>query len=303
MASRQFRGREPGFNNFEDALKVLAGDAGNTGGSFNRLHRTLNMKTRFPLLPALLLALLAHGAVQAQTSIDQASAMAGTLPGDNAGFPVVITQPGHYVLTSNLVVPLGVNAIVIHWSAPGVTLDLNGFTVSSSIECSQNSTTLSVNCGAGTAVHDGDLIGKTGIRIAADGVLVRNGSVRGFRGHGVYVGAKNVRVEGLRVFSNRYNGIDSAGVVVHARISDTHVFENGYLERMVASNNDGSGIENTYGLVVDSLVTHNGAYGIRGQDNYGAVGVRGSLVYSNKVLNMGPTAVSMGGNKHHAGTF
>lgn len=143
-------------------------------------------------------------------------------------------------------------------------------------------------------------------------MLLRNGAVRGFRGHGVRVGAINVRLEGLRVFSNRYNGIDTAGVLAHVRISDTHAFENGgdgvrtggaYLDRVVASNNGGSGIDNTYGIVVDSLVTYNAAYGIRGAEGYGVVGVRGSLLYSNKLLNMGPTAVSMGGNKTHAGAF
>jgi hypothetical protein len=267
------------------------------------------MKTRFPLLPALLLALSAHGAAKAQTTIDQSKAMNGTLPGDSAGFPVTISQPGHYVLTGNLVVPLDINAIVVN--ANGVTLDLNGFTVSSSIECNQNSTTLHVNCGAGTAVHDGNLINRTGIRMSGDGVLLRNGSVSGFRGYGVLVEGKNSGVEGLRVFSNRYNGIVS-GFIAHARISDTHLFENGndgfggsgaYLERVVASNNGGSGIDNNYGLVVDSLVTYNGAYGVRGAEGYGVVGVRGSLMFSNKILNMGPTAVSMGGNKTHLGTF
>jgi hypothetical protein len=266
------------------------------------------MNTHFKLLPALLLALSAHGLAQAQTTIDQAKAMDGSLPGDGAGFPVTISQPGHYMLTSNLVVPLNINGIVIN--AAGVTLDLNGYTVSSSIGCSQNDTTLHVNCGAGTAVYDGNLLGKTGIVISADGVLLRNGAVSGFRGHGVRVGGKSSRVDGLRVFSNRYNGIDAAGVLAHVRISDTHIFENGnegfrgdgaYLERVNVSNNGGSGIDSTYGVVVDSLVTHNGEYGVRGAQ--GVVGVRGSLMYSNKILNMGPTAVSMGGNKTHAGTF
>ncbi len=270
------------------------------------------MTARLHLLPALLLALLGHGAAQAQTTIDQAKAMNGTLPGDSAGFPVTISQPGHYQLTSNLVVPLDIRGIEI--SAPGVTLDLNGFTVSSSISCSQNSTSLQVNCGAGTAVFDGNLLGKTGIYIdwTSAGAVVRNGAVRGFRGHGVRVGASNVRLEGLRVFSNRYHGIDTAGVLAHVHISDTQAFENGsdgmhtsgaYLARVSASNNGGSGIDNTYGIVVDSLVTHNGTYGVRGSEGYGVVGVRGSLLYSNKLLNMGPTAVSMGGNKTHAGSF
>lgn len=266
------------------------------------------MHTRSLLLPAaLLLALSAHGGAHAQIAIDQDMAMNGTLPGDAAGFPITLSQPGHYMLMSNLVVPLNVNGIVI--TAPGVTLDLNGFTVSSSIECTQNHTTLNVNC-SGIAVHDGALNSRSGIVIEGMGARVRNGSVSGFRGHGVRMSRANSRVEGLRVFSNRYHGISTSGG--HAHISETHVFLNGgagihssggYVERVVASNNGDSGIDNNYGVVVDSVVTHNATYGVRGAEGYGVVGVRGSLMYSNKILNMGPTAVSMGGNKTHAATF
>lgn len=73
-------------------------------------------------LPAAVLA------VDGVTLIDQAKALAGNVtPGDTAGFPVTISRPGSYRLSSNLTVPPGVNAVLI--SASGVTLDLNGFTV------------------------------------------------------------------------------------------------------------------------------------------------------------------------------
>nr|MCU0968923.1 hypothetical protein [Rubrivivax sp.] len=65
------------------------------------------------------------GPALAQIAIDHSAALAGGVtPGDSAGYPVTITQPGHYVLTSNLTVPLGMGGIVV--DAPNVTLDLNG---------------------------------------------------------------------------------------------------------------------------------------------------------------------------------
>src|SRR5438128_1949460 len=65
-------------------------------------------------------------AVDGVILIDQNRALAGNLtPGDGPGFPVTISQPGSYGLSSNLTVPLGNHGIEI--TADGVTLDLNGF--------------------------------------------------------------------------------------------------------------------------------------------------------------------------------
>src|SRR5438045_1829085 len=60
-------------------------------------------------------------------SIDQNAAMAGGVtPGDAPGFPITISQPGSYRLSSNLIVPNGlVNGIEI--MVDDVVLDLNGF--------------------------------------------------------------------------------------------------------------------------------------------------------------------------------
>ena len=52
--------------------------------------------------------------------INQTSALAGGItPGDAAGFPITLTEPGSYVLTSNLSVPAGTSGIDV--GAPGVT--------------------------------------------------------------------------------------------------------------------------------------------------------------------------------------
>jgi hypothetical protein len=68
-------------------------------------------------------------AVDGVILIDQNRALAGNVtPGDGAGFPITISQPGSYRLTSNLNVPSGFNGIEI--TSPNVTIDLNGFLVS-----------------------------------------------------------------------------------------------------------------------------------------------------------------------------
>ena len=85
-------------------------------------------KLQRPLMLALMLAGLSGSvfAVDGIILIDQNRALAGGVtPGDLPGFPVTITQPGSYRLASPLNVPTGQNGIEI--ASPGVTLDLNGF--------------------------------------------------------------------------------------------------------------------------------------------------------------------------------
>ena len=84
------------------------------------LHNTMRQWALALALP------MAAGVAHAQTTIDQATALAGNVtPGDTPGFPVKITVPGSYKLTSNLEVPLHIQAILV--VSPGVTIDLNGF--------------------------------------------------------------------------------------------------------------------------------------------------------------------------------
>jgi hypothetical protein len=114
--------------------------------------------------------------------------------------PFTISQPGSYYLTTNLTVSGG-DAITI--ATNGVTLDLNGFTISST-----------TNPASGTAV----LIGS-GLR----NIAIQNGHIQGgvtnngsgvFSGpgfwHGIYYSGsapQNVRVSGVSVSGCRYFGI------------------------------------------------------------------------------------------------
>ena len=134
-------------------------------------------------------ALLQSASASEPLAIDQARALAGVARGDAPGFPVTLAAPGHYRLTSDLVVPAGSAGIVI--AAAGVQLDLNGFTVRGPMAASDD--------------------GVTGVHARAAGAVVRNGSVRGFAGTGVQLDAE-ARLENLEVS-------DNAGMGVHANTS------------------------------------------------------------------------------------
>ena len=102
-------------------------------------------------------------AVDGVILIDQSRALAGNItPGDTPGFPITISQSGSYRLSSNLSVPSGFNAIVL--TAANVTIDLNGFTITTPVQAPGG--------------------GKTGIindlSVAPNGITVRNGNIEGF---------------------------------------------------------------------------------------------------------------------------
>lgn len=104
-------------------------------------------------------------------TIDQSKAAAGGITsGDTAGFPITISAPGSYRLTSNLVVPAGVDAIQV--SVDNVTIDLNGFSIKGPGTCGGQ--TGSMTCTA-LVTH--------GVAPAVSNIqrtTVQNGTVGGF---------------------------------------------------------------------------------------------------------------------------
>jgi hypothetical protein len=65
-------------------------------------------------------------AMEMEIKIDQDKAVAGGVtPGDMPGFPITLTQPGRYVLTSNLYPPLNTGGIEV--KNHDITIDFNGF--------------------------------------------------------------------------------------------------------------------------------------------------------------------------------
>jgi len=89
--------------------------------------------TRFASL-LLILAPTASFATDGVVLINQSNALAGNVtPGDAAGFPVTISRPGSYRLSSRLTAPQSTRGIVI--TANNVSLDLNGFLLVGNTSC------------------------------------------------------------------------------------------------------------------------------------------------------------------------
>ena len=180
--------------------------------------------------------------------IDQAKAEAGGVStGDAAGFPITISQPGSYRLMSNLVVTnMATSAVVI--TSPGVTLDLNGFEIRGPNTCTGGNGSL--NCPSLTLPLQA--VRGHGIDVAVNGeepasVLIENGAVRGFAGHGLHASGQfyNYSVQRLRVSHNGIYGINFA-----AKVSDAIVDRNAM------------GGVNSSALVMHSLVMFNRGLGL-----------------------------------------
>lgn len=246
------------------------------------------------LQPIALALVCLAGAAQAQVLIDQNKVMAGNVTaGDASGFPLTLSQPGHYKLTGPLTVPAGVNGVEI--TGPDVTLDLNGFAISGPNSCSQNSNTRVVTCTmAATAGY------YNGVVHAADGAqrfALRNGSVRGFTGRGV-VGGDNIRLENLNIAHNAGHGYTSS------TYSQTGV----YMENVAIETNAGTGVMGNVGMIVRSRIASNGSHGVYGnglmvqdssvRSNFGtgatSSALRGTLLNGNGTNRN--AVVSMGGN-------
>ena len=103
----------------------------------------------------------------------------------SASFPITISAPGCYVLTSNLTGTSGLNGIVIQ--VGDVTLDLNGFAMIGELGASTNGI---------------QALGGT------QNIEIRNGTVTGWGGFGIDIlSAPNSQLKDLRVANNGLNGL------------------------------------------------------------------------------------------------
>ena len=169
-------------------------------------------------------------AVDGQILINQSTVTAA------GGFPYKITQPGSYKLSGNLVVPASTNGILIE--AEGVTLDLNGFSISGPVTCSGLGST--VSCSVDSAIRDAYGI----LDVNVYDVTIRNGITRGFN---VGVGAGSAIVEEIHAIGNSASGITITG---------------GVLRRSIASFNGLDGIEAVAATVTENSANFNGGYGL-----------------------------------------
>jgi hypothetical protein len=201
-------------------------------------------------------------AVDGVIVIDQSHALAGGItPGDAAGFPVTISQPGSYRLSSNLTVPdMNTTAVVI--TADGVTLDLNGFSIMGPVVCTE----FPLSCPAAGSGIGVQAPSGAGGAAAPRGTKILNGSVRGMGSHGIFLQGEGTIVDKVNVASNAGNGIFVGGEVTNCTAT-----ENGMLgifglivRGSIAFSNVGDGItiDASGGVAIGNVSSFNGGRGM-----------------------------------------
>jgi hypothetical protein len=246
---------------------------------------------RHGLLPGLLLAGLLSNlyAVDGVILIDQNRALAGNVtPGDTAGFPVTITQPGSYRLSGNLTIPNG-DTTAIQIVSSSVTIDLNGFSIIGPADCSGGFPCASAGIGSGIAT-------PTSLP-AFSNIAVRNGTIRGVGSFGIFTTANSVLVEDLHIRSNGDTGVllTAANAIVRHNIIDLNggsgIAANGLVTDNVVSRNFAFGIHLGVGTVARNVITSNGFVGMA--LSFANVSYTGNTLASN---NNGGSQVSGGIN-------
>jgi hypothetical protein len=221
-----------------------------------RLHRIA-----VALAAGILAAASTVSAVDGVVEINQARAAAGGVTaGDEEGFPVTISVPGSYRLTSDLTLPLvaGVeNLTAIEITSDFVTLDLNGFALVGETNCTGTPVTSCSPVGSGDGIQAS----------SRSFVRIHNGTVRGFGDKGIHAGY--ALIEDVRARSNGSNGIH---LELGGRVTGSAAIGNGAhgftgqaltVERSRASLNKGAGFDALSGVVRASEAFDNVLEGIR----------------------------------------
>lgn len=240
--------------------------------------------------------------------INQACVSAGCFAGDAPGFPVQITEPGGYVLTSTLDVtglPGPEDVTVIDVTATRVTIDMNGYGLIGPTVCSG----APLNC---SPLGSGRGIAALG---AGDQVIVRNGFVEGMGLAGVActesctiidVHAKNNGDTGLSagtIRNSSSNGNGVAGMIANGVISDSIAIGNRFtgiagqeavLMRVRANGNGSNGVACIDCNLIDSVSSRNGGFGVffSGQSAFG-----GNLFIQNTNGSISGTAIETKPNR------
>jgi len=159
------------------------------GGYMTRAYGTSWASTirlaRIIVVVTLALATSAVCAYAQPVSINQQRVVVGRItPGDTGGFPVTITKPGSYKLTSNLIVP-DPNLHGIEVTVSNVSIDLDGFAI------------IGPGGGDGTAA---------GVYTTQSQVAVINGSIRDMA-YGMFLNGTLCRVEDVSVAKSTRDGI------------------------------------------------------------------------------------------------
>ena len=162
-------------------------------------------------------------------------------------FPMVIDQPGSYVLTCNITVPtVQINCIEIE--TDNVTLNLNGNTLIGPGE---------ENSSSGNGIYASE----------RNNITITNGTVRNFGGSGIVVTGTNNQIENVKVYANGFYGISA----ICATITGCTASYNGFhgitasettINNCMVDSNDFHGISASSATVANCTSSYNGSHGM-----------------------------------------
>lgn len=233
------------------------------------------------LTSAAFLGLLAatSAAADGRIIITQERGLAGHITaGDAPGFPIQLTEPGSYVLESNLSVPAGKNGITV--TASNVAIDLNNFLIDGEGRNALN-----------------------GIYVPGSEVLnlsVENGTIAEFRTNGVQASRVSfINLHDLSIFGN---GSDGLRLFANVTVRESNIFANlgagiscdkyCHIESNNITANAKEGVSVIDGNVVNNSIFYNGGRGIRAVE---VAGAGGNMLVGNggqleRVLPLNPNA-------------
>ena len=176
--------------------------------------------------------------------ISQDTSLGFALSGDALGFPITIAKKGSYRLSSNITVP-DANTTAIEITADNVSLDLNGFTIRGPAACLDPVVS---GCPPPNIL-------VAGVRSTGSDTSIRNGTVTGSGGRGVFLQSDGGRVEGVIATNNLASGIEvtRGAIVLHS----------------IARRNGSVGILAPTSLVIGNVAHANGGGGIFGNERGG----------------------------------
>jgi len=211
------------------------------------------------------------GAAEGEILIDQARALQGHItPNDTPGFPITISQEGHYKLTGPLKVPAGQGGIFVF--TDNVTLDLNGFEIATADKATPD--TYGVITPFTVAGQWGRMFSN---------MSIRNGTIRGFR-IGIGIG-DSARIENMRLLNNDLNAVIDNGSIVRNITSGGQIECQG--DCIIDSNIvRGGGVRAGNGNIVNNTITvREGESAIGGSHAawyYGTVGYGNNTIFNEK---------------------
>jgi len=247
-------------------------------------------------------------AVDGVLLIDQNRALAGNVtPGDTPGFPITISQPGSYRLSSNLVVPNALTS-AIRLQASHVTIDLNGFAILGAVDCSGG---FLPSCAGAPAPGPSGAPPSAGDGIEVPegtyvfNVTIRNGTIQGMGRSGIRLFGDSNLVEYVHTRSNGQTGIlithspdDGMSIVQHCTVQRNGgngvSLLRGRISNSTVDINGGAGVYMGKGNVANNVISRNAQFGIEVTSS-DRVSFYGNVLDDNSV-NFDSDAVNQGQN-------